>query len=114
MKLAYIAHPYRSTTIDGLAENIWHARKVAKRYWQRNYAVICPCLNSAFMDGVMPDKTFLDGDLAILAKCDLLVLSGNWLASTGCVGEKIFAEQHKIQIEYFVDDKWFQFQWHKG
>ena len=105
MKIVYIAHPYHSGTIDGIAENIWHARKVAKVYWQRGYAVFSPCQNSAFLDGVVPAQSFLDGDLAILAKCDLLVLSGDWLASEGCVSEKIFAERNSIPIEYYGEGR---------
>jgi len=96
--IAYVAHPYRAKTIDEIAENIWDSRRVAKKYWKQGYAVICPCLNSAFMDGEIKDKDFIEGDLVLLSYADLLVLSGDWKKSTGCMAEREFAKVHGMPI----------------
>lgn len=100
MLIVYIAHPYRSKTVDGIAENIWKARKVAKKWWKAGYAVFSPCVNSMFMDGIIPDEQFIHADLAILAKCDLLVMSKGWKKSRGCCAELDFAKEMGIKVMY--------------
>lgn len=99
-KIAYIAHPYRAKTLDEVAENIWHSRKVAKKYWRLGFAVFCPCLNSAFMDGTVTDDEFIAADLEFLKHADLFVLSGRWEKSRGCMHEYRFALKHKIKIQF--------------
>ena len=59
MLVAYVAGPYRSETIYGIEQNIQRAKRLAAELWKRGYAVICPHANSAFMDGVCDDETFL-------------------------------------------------------
>jgi len=83
MKLAYVAGPYRGRTHNDVAQNIAAAREVAAHLWSLGYAVICPHLNSAFMSGAAPEDTFLHGGLAMLRRCDLVVLVPNWQASQG-------------------------------
>ena len=51
MRIAYISGPYRARTHDGVFENIMRARKVAREYWMKGFAVICPHTNTIFMDG---------------------------------------------------------------
>lgn len=84
-KILYIAGPYRPTgwwrlpilrTIK-IAINIWHARQAAKIVWKAGDIAVCPHMNTAFFDGLVPDYRFLDGDLKIMARCDgILVLQG--------------------------------------
>lgn len=90
MKLLYIAAPYRSKTIIGLQQNISDARTMAMYYWNKNYAVICPHLNSVNFDGLLPDKTFLQGTLLMLSKCDVIAMHPNWEQSSGCRAEYNF------------------------
>lgn len=85
-KILYIAGPYRPTgwwrlpilrTIK-IAMNIWHARQAAKVVWKTGDIAICPHLNTAFFDGLVPDHRFLEGDLAIMRRCDgILILEGH-------------------------------------
>ncbi|HPO38693.1 MAG TPA: DUF1937 family protein [Kiritimatiellia bacterium] len=87
MKLAYVAGPYRGRTHHDVSQNIAAAREVAAHLWSLGYAVICPHLNSAFMSGAAPEETFLNGGLAMLRRCDLVVLVPNWQASQGTARE---------------------------
>lgn len=104
MKLAYVAGPYRGKSKIKLINrlqvicNILRAAKVAKKLWKMGYAVICPHLNSALMDGVAPDEAFLNGDLLMLDRCDLIVLQGKWHKSSGTVGEVKRARRNEMPV----------------
>ena len=103
MQIAYIAGPYRASTKLGVIRNILKARKAAKKYWRKGYAVFCPHLNSALMDGVAPDEVFLRGDLEFLQYADILVVIPGWERSTGTLAEIEFAKARGIPIQYWGD-----------
>ncbi len=96
--IAYLAGPYRAPTRAGISRNIATARRAAIALWQRGYTVICPHLNTAHLDGVVPDQRFLDGDLEILKRCDLLVLLPKWHDSRGARQERAVALDVGIQV----------------
>jgi len=104
MKVCYVAGPYRSTTEAGVQRNIEAARDVAIQLWQAGFSVICPHLNTAFMGGIVPDETFLAGDLGILKRCDLVVTVGEWWDSAGAIGEERFARANGIPVRHCVRD----------
>lgn len=89
--IIYIAGSYRASSINGVLENILRARNAAKYWWQEGWAVLCPHTNTAFMDGVVPDEIFLEGDLVLLRKCDGIALLDGWWKSAGARQEAIVA-----------------------
>jgi hypothetical protein len=94
MKIAYIAGPYRAPTVFGLTQNIQCAREVAAEFWRMGYAVICPHMNSALMDGLVPDGVFLAGDHEFLRRMrpgDVFVLLPGWSKSDGTKAELALA-----------------------
>jgi nucleoside 2-deoxyribosyltransferase len=103
MQIAYIAGPYRAKTKLGIIRNILKARKIAKKYWRKGYAVFCPHLNSALMDGTAPDEVFLKGDLEFLQHADILVVTPGWERSKGTLAEIEFAKEKGIPIQYWGD-----------
>jgi nucleoside 2-deoxyribosyltransferase len=100
MQIAYIAGPYRAKTKLGVIKNILIARKIAKKYWRKGYAVFCPHLNSALMDGCAPDEAFLRGDLEFLQHADILVVIPGWERSKGTLAEIEFAKARGIPIVF--------------
>lgn len=98
MKTVYVAGPYRARTKLGVLLNILRARKVAKKLWRAGFAVFCPHMNSALMDGVCPDKNFLDADVLFLAQCDIMVLMPRWEWSKGCQSEYSYAIKKGIRV----------------
>ncbi len=101
MKVAYVIGPYRGQTHNEVAENIAAARDVAAHLWSLGYAALCPHLNSAFMSGVAPEQTFLDGTLEMLRRCDLVVMVRGWTDSMGSVYE--FEEAGSLGIPVYTD-----------
>lgn len=114
MKIAYVAGSYRADTVNGIHDNIERARAVAVELWRMGYAVICPHLNSAMMDGVVPDHRFIDGDIEIVRRAaDCIIMLPGWEYSDGSVREcgwaqkfhiKVFQYQYDLEeIEKFVE-----------
>lgn len=100
MKVAYISGSYRSKSPNGIYQNIQNAREVALKYWRKGFAVITPHLNTAFMDGACDDHVWLDGDLEILRRCDLIVMMQGWTDSEGAVEERKLAVSRGLEIHY--------------
>lgn len=100
MKLVYIAGPYRSDTVNGIVQNIRNAEKVAVKYWKLGYAVICPHKNTALFDGICSDEIWIDGDIEILKRCDIIVMMKDWEKSIGAISEHEFAVKNNIEIVY--------------
>lgn len=99
-KIAYIAGPYRALSLRYTIDNIRVAEAVAIKYWEEGYAVICPHKNSALLDGIVSDETWLSAYQAILAKCDVCVMIKGWQESEGSRQEHDFAVNHRIEIIY--------------
>lgn len=81
--VAYVAGPYRGNNSLDVSHHIESARDVAAELWRRGYYVLCPHMNTAHLDGVVEDRIFLDGALALMRRCDLVVLARGWEHSEG-------------------------------
>lgn len=97
MKIAYVIGPYRGKTINETRANIRKAETAAVELWKMGYAVICPHLNSAFMDGVCSDDEILGRYKEILKRCDIAILLPGWGNSEGSKVEFYIAEGHGIE-----------------
>ncbi len=86
-----------------MEKNIRHAETLALEVWLAGYAAICPHANTRFYQGTAPDRLWLDGDLAILAKCDALLLTDNWEKSAGTRAELDYALRHFIPAFFTLD-----------
>lgn len=99
MKLAYISGPYRSQGgINGIYDNVQHARASALKLWKKGYAVLCPHMNTQFLDGALPDEVWLGGDLEMLHRCDLVLMVDGWKDSAGSLAEKALAEKLGLPV----------------
>ncbi len=103
MKVAYIAGSYRANTIMGILDNIHIASKVALEYWKKGYAVICPHRNTALFDGECADVIWLQGDLELLRRSDVVVMLPFWTHSKGAIAEHAEATRHGKEIIYHED-----------
>lgn len=103
-KLVYIAGPYRSGNGLSVLENVRAAERAAVALARLGIHYICPHLNTAFMSGdgdhigVATSQFFLDLDLNILARCDAVLLIGDWTKSAGSIGEAVKAIQLGIPV----------------
>ena len=99
MKIIYVAGPYRADTENGVFENIMRARKKARELWLEGWVVICPHMNTAFMDGGDPQR-YLDGSLEILKRCDAIYMLRDYPLSEGAHAEFSQAMRDGLEIYY--------------
>lgn len=100
MRIAFISGPYRDVTPHQIMENIRRARLVALKYWRHGYAVICPHSNTALFDGEADDSVWLEGDLEILRRCDVVVMMEGWRNSEGACHELEEATISGLEVIY--------------
>jgi len=104
MQVVYIAGSYRADTEWGLVENIRRAEAAAIRLWKQGYAVICPQKNTAHFGGLCDDSIWLEGDIEILKRCDIIYMLRGFHLSKGSCEELRIAVQNNIKVIYEQDD----------
>lgn len=99
-KVAYISGPYRAATTRRIQDNIMAAGEVALKYWKLGYAVICPQMNTALFDGECEDKVWLEGDIELMKRADIVVMMKGWTFSKGAAAEFELAAELQMEIVY--------------
>jgi hypothetical protein len=98
--VVYIIGPFRAASSWGVEQNIRRAEEVALWVWSLGAAAICPHTNTRFYQGALPDEVWLEGDLAILRKCDAVLACDGWMSSEGSRKEVEEAESLGIPVFY--------------
>ncbi len=103
MKLVYVAGPYRAKTGWGIEENIQAARRIGAEVARQGAFPVVPHANTAHYDGINDDRFWLDGTLAMLRKCDAVVLCDGWQRSSGTRGELDEAKRLGLPVFEYSD-----------
>ena len=92
--VAYMAHPY-----GGKAENIEKACDMVEKLADLHprMAIINPLDNFRYV-AYFGERDILEWEKQVLEWCDVLIMTGDWKASPGCMGEFSFAYAHNIPI----------------
>lgn len=92
--VAYMAHPY-----GGKEVNLYKARDMAKKLADLHpyMAIINPLDNFRYLAN-FGERDILGREKQLLERCDVLIMTGDWKASPGCMGEASFAYAHDIPI----------------
>lgn len=101
--VVYVAGPFRGPNAWEIEQNVRRAEALALEVWKNGCAAICPHANTRFYQGAAPDEVWLDGDLAIIAKCDAILMMPDWSRSTGATAEHAFAIYHGVPILDSID-----------
>ena len=99
MLIAFISGPYRSSTETGRQQNIENARRIAQKYANKQYTIICL---HTMLDGVdIPCQKRRQIAFDLLDMSDVLVQMKNWLTSKGSIDEwkRFLATPYKEVIE---------------
>ncbi len=102
MKVIYISGPFANVDlIHGVQENILVASRAALLCWEAGWAVICPHKNTAgFQHHHLPWERWIEGDLAILKRCDAIYMLQGWERSPGAKIELEYALDNGLEIHY--------------
>lgn len=95
MKLVFVASPFRAATPWLVAENVRQAERAALEVWRAGAVAVCPQSMSALFDKEGPDQRYLDGWLALLARCDAVLVVAQ---SAGVEREMIRADECGLPI----------------
>lgn len=111
--MAYLAHPY-APIVENLKvftgeikeSNVEEtgdiAFKIMKKY--PNLTIISPLHAYSFLEGKeLKETEILRYDFRLLNNCTLLILSGYWRHSRGCMAEYGYAKARGIRIYEYVD-----------
>lgn len=97
--IAYVAGPYSGKDRDKF---VAEANEVGKALMLLGYAPFVPHKNSLNWENelgkTVDTDEFLDVDFAILEKCNILVLFGDWKKSYGATQEVEFAKSNGIEV----------------
>jgi len=98
MKVVYVAGPFRGPDSWAIENNIRRAETLALEVWRSGAAAVCPHTNTRFYQGAAPDKVWLEGDLAILSRCDAILMTPDWERSSGARAERDYAVELGIKV----------------
>src|SRR3989442_11437123 len=95
MKLVYLSGPFRSHSTPysywEQEQNVNRAAEIALKLWAMGVSVITPHLNTRPFQGALPDEVWLEGDLELVRRADIVVLTPDWEISKGAIAERIHA-----------------------
>lgn len=106
--VAYIIGPFRAPHHWGVVQNVRAAEAVALQVWLAGAAALCPHLNCVNFEGAAGDSKenasiWLDGDIAMLKRCDAVVLVPGWEKSTGSRAEVEIARAEGLAVFFSWD-----------
>lgn len=96
--VVYVAGPFRAENAWEIEQNIRRAEALALEVWKLGLAAVCPHANNRFYQGAASDDVWLAGDLAILERCDALLLVPDWQDSEGTLEEIDHAREQGIPV----------------
>jgi len=102
--VVFVAGPFRGANEYERRQNIARAEALALEVWRAGFAAITPHLNTAHFQDAAPDDVWLQGDLAILARCDAMIVTDDWQRSEGARNEVDFARSRGIPIAGEVNE----------
>ncbi|GAG99964.1 unnamed protein product [marine sediment metagenome] len=107
MKVIYVAGHYRDNRGEYYVRmNIRTAERAALFVWLNGGVALCPHKNTAGYGGAhgILDKTWLLGDIELLARCDALWALPGWDTSKGATKEVEYAKSQEIIVLYNQND----------
>ena len=99
--LVYLAGKYRDKDEHSVDCNIHYAKLVAVELWKMGFAVICQHSNSDHMGFDGDDGVFLEGDMVMVERSDLVVMLDRWEDSEGARQERRLAMRLEIPVYYW-------------
>lgn len=102
MLAIYVAGPFRASNVLQMELNIRRAEMVSHSVLAAGHAPICPHTMTRFFQDSLPDQTFIDATLAMMLRCDGVVVLPEWHASEGTRGEIQLAERLGMPLRFLA------------
>lgn len=102
--LVYVAGPFRGASRWAEYQNIQKAEAVAWKVWEAGAVALCPHLNTAHFQNSLPDNVWLEGDIIMLERCDVMIMVEGWEKSVGATEERRIAIERNIPVVYTIEE----------
>lgn len=104
--IIYISGPYSAQDKMKVIENIQHAERFALKVLELGHIPITPHLLFRLFEFKTdhPKEVFLKADVAILDRCDGILMIDGWKESEGARYEHDYALANKVPIYYHWQD----------
>lgn len=102
----YVAGPFRPAVWGNQwqqEQNIRNAEALSWTVWNYGAVPICPHTMTRFFQGSLPDKVFLEGDLALLSRCNAVLFTRDFTCSAGARREQEEAIRLGLPCLYSVE-----------
>jgi hypothetical protein len=99
--VVYVSGKYSAKTRKGVEKNVELARQYATKIWDLGFTVICPHTNTDNFEKLCKNtkyNDFMDGDLELLERSDILFMMPNWKDSEGAKKELEYAKHARNKI----------------
>jgi nucleoside 2-deoxyribosyltransferase len=105
MKLLYLAGPFsHDDPIHGTERNILAASEIALEAWKRGWAAVCPHKNTqGFQHAGIPQEVWYKGDIALMLRCDAVLMLPKYWQSKGAQLELEAAKKAGMAV-YFYEE----------
>ena len=109
MKVVYIAGPYRAKDAWQREQNIRRAEEAAFLVAEAGMVPLCPHTMTRYFDGTITDDYWLAATMALLERCDAVLLLPGWEQSVGSRAEVRRARESRIALFLALDElkAWF-------
>jgi len=104
--LVYIAGPFRGATPFDVKTNVHEAEVLGLEVAALGGYPVIPHSMTAHFDKQLTDQFWLEGTMALLRRCDAIVMSTRWQQSTGARAEEAEATRIGMPIFYQTNSKW--------
>lgn len=104
MIIVYVAGPFRGPTPWDVAQNVMRAKALGLEVARAGFMPLIPHANTDLFDGQLTDQFWIDGTLALMRRCDAVVLVEGWERSNGTLGEIAEAKRLGIPVCHSVDE----------
>ena len=106
MKLIYIAAKFSAPTREGVEANIRAAVELGLEVARIGACPVIPHANTAHpeFEHIQPYAFWIEATMALLLRCDAILMHPNWRESSGAHGEHDAAEKRGMAVFYSVDE----------
>jgi hypothetical protein len=100
MKVIYIAGHFTGKTAWDIENNVRRAENTALKVAKAGAMPLCPHTNTRFFHGQCTPEFWYAGTLALLKRCDAIVMVTDWESSKGSREEHTYAIDNDMPIFY--------------
>lgn len=104
MKVVYVAGKFRGPTAWDVEQNIRRAEAVGMDVARLGAAPLIPHANTRFFHGTLTDDFWLAATMAMLERCDAVMLVSGWETSAGTRAEVARARERGIQVFEYMSE----------